>query len=221
MKIKAITLATLLTIGISTPAFAGGNSNSGSSSNGNNNGVSNSAAALQPHNSSLSGNQNQTQHNSTNLDSASFVNQNVTQNVGQAAVVRFPGGLVCPKPMLMMNANYVDSSADWYGYNTGSSAFSAGLSFIVPFGTSRCNEYADRLYERQVVKNESELVNVCASLIANNVALNPDKFPTLADSCTGVQVRRPEVVPTPPAPEPQVAPPEVPPEPPVIRRTRG
>ena len=220
MKNKVITLATLLTIGICTPAFAGDNSNNSSSSNNGNNGVSNSAADLQPHNSSLSGNQHQSQHNSTNLDSASFVNQNVTQNVGQAAVVRFPGGLVCPKPMLMMNANYVDSSADWYGYNTGSSAFSAGVSFIVPFGTSRCNEYADRLYERQVVKNESELVNICASLIANNVALNPDKFPTLADSCTGVQVRRPEVAPPVQAPEPQVAPPVLP-DPPVIRKTRG
>lgn len=203
MNNKAIALTTLLTISFATPAFAGGK-------DGDNGSVSGTAASLQPHNSSLSGNQHQTQHNSTNLDSASFVNQNVTQNVGQAAVVRFPGGLVCPKPMLMMNANYVDSSADWYDYNTGSSAFSAGVSFILPFGTGRCNDYADRLYERQVFKNEAELVNICAALISNKVSLNPEKFPSLADSCTGVQVRRPEVVlpppptaPTPPAPPAQ------------------
>ena len=199
MNNKAIALTTLLTVSFATPAFAGGN-------NASNGTVSGTAADLQPHSSSLSGNQHQTQHNSTNLDSASFVNQNVTQNVGQAAVVRFPGGLVCPKPMMMLNANYVDSSADWYDYNTGSSAFSAGVSFIMPFGTGRCNDYADRLYERQVFKNEAELVNICAALISNNVALNPAKFPSLSDSCAGVQVRRPEVVLPPPPPAPTAPP---------------
>ena len=220
MNKKAIALTTLLTISFASPALAGGSSDSGSSSNNGSSNNNGRAADLRPQNSTLSGNQAQTQHNSTNLDSASFVNQNVTQNVGQAAVVRFPGGLVCPKPMMMVNANYVDSSADWYNYNTGSSAFSAGVSFIMPFGTGRCNDYADRLYERQVFKNEAELVNICAALISNNVALNPEKFPSLSDSCSGVQVRRPDPAPqvAPPPPAPQLP---APPAPPVIRRTRG
>ena len=116
------------------------------------------------------------------------VNNNV--NNAFSSTYSFGPGISCPTPSLAFSSYGGSSNANSSGYNSGSSAYGASASFIIPLGGdigSARRKLVKEIAHQRVLDTQVNMINVCAQFARQGVKIDTVKFPEF-EACSGVQV---------------------------------